>query len=96
MRMENQQLAPCVQCGDEPGGSAHVLGIGEKLPQRITCTVEQDVAHEANVEQPERIELFGNGEDDVDVLAVKKTRLCVAKPLLNLDEGALRTRPMPA
>lgn len=94
MRVENQQLTPCVQCGDEPGSGPHVLGIGEKLAQRITRTVEQDVAHEANVEQPERIELFGNGEDDVDVLTVKKACLCVAEPLLHLDEGALRTRTM--
>lgn len=67
MGMQVQLLAPGVEHGQHADARAQVFGIGGNLQQGLRGTTKQQVVDEPGVAQGQRVELFRQGEDDMEV-----------------------------
>jgi hypothetical protein len=70
--------------------------IGEQFFERHPRGGHQDVSKQFPIELPEHVQLFGDGEDDVSVIAREEFGRCFLQPVRSATALALRTRSMSA
>ena len=96
MRMNAEVASPCVQRRDNARFGTEILRIGEELFERLPRGGHQFVGKEVPVELPEHVQLFGDGEDDVSVIAREEIGRCLLQPVGSATPLALRTGAMSA
>jgi hypothetical protein len=94
--MEDHGLTPGVEGGNDAGLCADMFWIREELEEGIPYALEEEAGHLPDVEEPEIIELMGDGEDDVVMAAGEKSLLLPFQPLRDLCPFALRAEAMAA
>ena len=78
-----------------PGCAPEILGVRQQGAQRVPDRLKQQGRHHRDVGQPQRVELMGQGEDDMIMVTRQEPRLLEGQPALGLEVGTLGTRPMP-
>ena len=76
-------------------GCAPNLGSASKVDEGVPDRREQQRGHRGDILAPQRIEVVGNGEDDMVMIAGEEAGALRRQPALDLDERALWTGPMP-
>jgi hypothetical protein len=94
--METQRTAPGVERRDHAGAGGEVLGVCEQLEQRVADGREEEMTQQRSIGLPQGLELVGDGEDDVEVVAGQQLSRPGLEPAVDLDVGALRARAVPA
>jgi hypothetical protein len=94
MRMQEQCLRPRVQRRDNPGRGSQVLRIPQQGPKRVVDAGKQQLRHDRHIAQPEVIELMGDREDDMIMIAGQQPRLLLGQPPFHLYPGTLGTHPV--
>ena len=74
MRMESQRLSPRVQHGEEPDLGAQAFGVGGDGAEGLGYRLEQDAVDDGFVLIRDFPDLFGDGEDRMEVLGVEDVR----------------------
>jgi hypothetical protein len=85
-----------MQSRNDPGSCTQILRIGEQRFERLSGGFQQSFGEARSIELPERVQLFGDGKDDVDMLAVKQVGRGSVEPVGSSTAAALRAASMPA
>src|SRR6516164_1333408 len=80
MGMMAQRLSPGVEDGNEADQRSEVPGVGADRLEGVRRRPEEEGIHEAFVLQSQRRNRFGDGEDDVEILAVEEFRVARLDP----------------
>ena len=80
--MEAQRPAPGVQRTEQADLGTEIFLIGQQLLQRLRRCLEQAIATPASVVVPQSIELVGEREDHVIVIAGQQPALDLFQPLI--------------
>src|SRR3984957_20358907 len=67
MRMQSQVLSPGVQNAEEADLGSEVLGVGRNFEHGLSAGAGEEIVERAGVVVTERIQLVGQGKDDVEV-----------------------------
>jgi len=78
--MMAQRLSPGVEDGNEADQRSEVPGVGADRLEGVRRRPEEEGIHEAFVLQSQRRNRFGDGEDDVEILAVEEFRVARLDP----------------
>jgi hypothetical protein len=95
MWMQHQGLTPGMQRREDARLRPKILGVRQQGPQGVADRLKQQRRHHRDVGQPQRVELMGEGKDDMVMVTRQQPRLLESQPALGLEVGTLRTRPMP-
>ena len=96
MGMNAEIASPCVQRGNDAWFCTEIFWIGEQFFERLPRGGHQHLGKEVPVELPEHVQLFGDGEDDVSVIAGQQVVGCFLQPVGSATPLALRTGTMSA
>ncbi len=94
MNMCGERLTPRVQRSEHAGRSTQVLRIGEQFLQGAGGRCEQRRRKRLAIESPQRVQIVGNGKDDVVVRASEQALRPTIEPLFACKQSALRTTSM--
>ena len=90
VRVRIEGLAPGVQGHDDAGYGPEVARVRQHVHQFFFGRPEQQVAHRLHVQPPQVVEVVGNGEDGVVVVAIQQARFLFLQPAGGLQERTLR------
>jgi hypothetical protein len=76
--------------------SSQMTIILEQLKQGGPCTLKKKLDHEPSVQPPKPVQLTGNGEDHMEMIASQKPCPLLLQPPLFWQMRTLRTRAMSA
>src|ERR1017187_1493274 len=80
MVMAEQIGTPRVQDGEEPNLGAEPFGVGGHLEQGLGTGLEQQVEERSGCGESQRVQIVGNGEDDVEIVGVEQIALLRFEP----------------
>jgi hypothetical protein len=95
MWMQKQGLTPRVQRGHDPWLRAQILRVRQQGAQRIADGLKQQRGHHRHIGQPQCIEVMGQGEDHMEMIAGQEPSALEGKPALGLKARALGAGAMP-
>lgn len=96
MRVNAEVSSPCVQRGNDGGLCAEIFWIGEELFERLPGGGHELVGEQSAIELPEDVELFGDREDDVNVVTGEQIARRLLEPVGSSATSALGTTSMSA
>ena len=94
VRMYPERLPPTVERCNHPGKGSKILRVGQQFPERVPRGTEEKSGKCVAIELPPRVQFVGDGEDYVEVVASRETRLLSGKPALRLEISATGTTAM--
>src|SRR4029450_8150249 len=72
-----------------------ILGVRQQGTQGVADRLQQQRRHHRDGGQSQRVELMGQGKDDMVMITGQESGPLEGQPALGLEVGTLRTRPMP-
>lgn len=94
--VKGQSAAPSVERCEDAGPRAEEAIVSEQCQEGISDASKEQRVHRAPIVVPERLELVGDGEDDVVVIARQNLRPPCLEPAIDADPCTLRARTMSA
>ena len=91
MRMQSQVLSPGVQNAEEADLGSEVLGVGRNFEHGLRAGAEEQIVEQAWMALTERVQLVGQGKDDVEVGHAEQILFAPCQPALACLGLALRT-----
>ena len=91
MRMQSQVLSPGVQNAEEADLGSEVLGVGRNFEHGLSAGAEEQIVEQPWIALTERIQLMGQGKDDVEVGHAEQILLAPSQPSLACLRLALGT-----
>jgi hypothetical protein len=67
MRMQSEVLSPGVENAEEADLSSEVLGVGRNFEHGLSTGAEEQIVEQPRIALTERVQLVGQGKDDVEV-----------------------------
>jgi len=96
MGMENQGLAPGMECGNDARFASYMPRIETELEESIPYTGKEKIGHGLYVLKPEVVQFMGDGKDHMVMGAGEDSLLLFFKPLFYPYPVALRAGPVTA
>lgn len=94
MRMQSQVLSPGVQDAEEADLGSEVLGVGGNLKHGLGGGAEEQIIEQPWIALTERVQLVGQGKDDVEVRYAEQVLFAPCEPALARLGLALGTVPV--
>src|SRR5450631_3635969 len=94
--MMQQVLSPGVEDREKADACTQMAWVGGNRFQRLSAGLEQNLVDGLRILQGQRIELFGNGEHDMEVLDGQQFSLAPLDPFGPCRILAFRTMAVPA
>jgi hypothetical protein len=94
MRMQSQVLSPGVENAEEADLGSEVLGVGGNLKHGLSGGAEEQIIEQPWIALTERVQLVGQGKDDVEVRYAEQVLFAPCKPALARLGLALGTVPV--
>lgn len=94
--MIHQCLRPGVEDGGKPDLRAQVNGVLGQLDEGLRCGLEQEVVDDSLVSQSEGVEVFGQGEDQVEIGHWQQVCFLSLQPSFFVQALALGAMPVSA
>ena len=91
MRMQSQVLPPGVQDAEEADLGSEVLGVGGNLKHGLSGGAEEQIIEQPWIALTERVQLVGQGKDDVEVRYAEQVLFAACEPALTRLGLALGT-----
>ena len=82
MRMQTQVLSPGVQNAEEADLGSEVLGVGRNFEHGLSAGAEEQIVEQPWIALTERVQLVGQGKDDVEVGDAKQILFAACQPAL--------------
>src|SRR5271156_3774531 len=82
MRMQSQVLSPGVQNAEEADLGSEVLGAGRNFEHGLSAGAEEQIVEQPWIALTERIQLVGQGKDDVEVGHAEQILFAPCQPAL--------------
>ena len=95
MGVEHERLPPGMQRRNDPRLRAKVFRIRQEGGHGVTYGLKQECRHQGDLLTPQRIEVVGDGKDDMGMIAGEEAGALRRQPALDLDERALGAGAMP-
>lgn len=96
VRMNTEIASPRMQSRNNSRSRSEILRIGEQRFERLSGGLQQSLGEARSIELPERVQLFGNGKDDVHMLAGQQVRRGSVEPVGSSPAAALRAASVSA
>lgn len=96
VRMQDERLAPGMECRDDPRLRSDMPIVQEESEQRVAHCREQDVGHLSDVVKPQIAKLVRWREDHVVMTALHQAVSLPIEPQVQSETIALRTGTVPA
>ena len=80
MRMQSQVLSPGVQNAEEADLGSEVLGVGGNLKHGLGGGAEEQIIEQPWIALTERVQLVGQGKDDVEVRYAEQVLFASCQP----------------
>jgi hypothetical protein len=94
MRMQSQVLSPGVQDAEEADLGSEVLGVGGNLKHGLSGGAEEQIIEQPWIALTERVQVVGQGKDDVEVRYAEQVLFAPCEPALTRLGLALGTVPV--
>jgi hypothetical protein len=94
MRMQSQVLSPGMQNAEEADFGSEVLGVGRNFKHGLRAGAEEQIVEQPWIALAERVQLVGQGEDDVEVGYAEQILFAPCEPALASLGLALGTVPV--
>ena len=82
MRMQSQVLSPGVQNAEEADLGSEVLGVGRNFEHGLSAGAEEQIVEQPWIALAERVQLVGQGKDDVEVGHAEQILFAPCQPAL--------------
>src|SRR5271163_1120161 len=82
MRMQSQVLSPGVQNAEEADLGSEVLGVGRNFKHGLSAGAEEQIVEQPWIALTERVQLVGQGKDDVEVGHAEQILFAPCQPAL--------------
>ncbi len=82
MRMQSQVLSPGVQNAEEADLGSEVLGVGRNFEHGLSAGAEEQIVEQPWIALTERVQLVGQGKDDVEVGHAEQILFAPCQPAL--------------
>ena len=82
MRVQAQVLSPRVQDGEEANFCSEVPGVGGNLEHGLSGGAEEKIVKQPRVPLAERVQLVGQGKDNMEVRYVEQVLFTTCEPTL--------------
>src|SRR5262245_20533351 len=82
---QHQGLTPGMQRREDAWLRPEILGVCQQGAQSVADRLKQQSRHDRDVGQPQRVELMGQGEDDMVMITGQEPRLLHSQPALGLE-----------
>ena len=82
MRVQSQVLSPGVQDAEEADLGSEVLGVGGNLKHGLSGGAEEQIVEQPWIALTERVQLVGQGKDDVEVGHAEQILFAPCQPAL--------------
>ena len=80
MRMQSQVLSPRMQNGEEADFSSEVPGVGGNFEHGLSAGAEEQIVEQPWVTLTQRVQLMGQGKDDVEVRYAEQVLFASCQP----------------
>ena len=80
MRMQSQVLSPRMQNGEEADFSPEMPGVGGNFEHGLSAGAEEQIVEQPWVTLTQRVQLMGQGEDDVEVRDAEQVLFASCQP----------------
>ena len=94
MRMQSEVLSPGVQDAEEADLGSEVLGVGGNLKHGLGGGAEEQIIEQPWIALTERVQLVGQGKDDVEIRYAEQVLFAPCEPALARLGLALGTVPV--
>jgi hypothetical protein len=82
VRMQTQVLSPGVQNAEEADLGSEVLGVGRNFEHGLSAGAEEQIVEQPWIALTERVQLLGQGKDDVEVGDAEQILFAACQPAL--------------
>ena len=82
MRVQSQVLSPGVQNAEEADLGSEVLGVGRNFEHGLSAGAEEQIVEQPWIALTERVQLVGQGKDDVEVGHAEQILFAPCQPAL--------------
>ena len=82
MRMQSQVLSPGVENAEEADLGSEVLGVGRNLEHGLSAGAKEQIVKQPWIALAERVQLVGQGKDDVEVGDAEQILFAPCQPSL--------------
>jgi hypothetical protein len=89
VRVQDQRLTPGVQRREDARLCPKIHGVRQQGTQGVADRLKQQRRHHRDVGQPQRVELMGQGKDDMVMITGQKSGPLAGQPALGLEIGGL-------
>ncbi len=80
MRMQSQVLSPGVQNAEEADLGSEVFGVGRNFEHGLSAGAEEQIVEQPWIAPTERVQLVGQGKDDVEVGDAEQILFAACEP----------------
>ena len=80
MRMQSQVLSPGMQNAEEADLGSEVLGVGRNFEHSLSAGAEEQIVEQPWIALTERVQLVGQGKDDVEVRYAEQVLFASREP----------------
>jgi len=94
--MENQGLAPGVECGNDAGLPSDVPFVETELEECVPHTGKEEIGHGFYIHKPKVVQFMGEGKDHMVMSAGYEPLFLSLKPFFYPYPVALRAETVPA